>query len=97
MSGRSKAKATLKLSGGLWTPHDLRRTAATVMVQLGVMPEVVERCLNHSEQNMVKRIYQRHSYEPEMKQAWQLLSDRLELLLRDDADNVILLRSSSSL
>lgn len=80
MSNRTKLSDVLTLSGGKWTPHDLRRTGATLMVSLGVQPEVVERCLNHTEQNRVKRIYQRHSYTAEMKNAWQLLGERLELL-----------------
>jgi hypothetical protein len=33
--------------GGGWTPHDLRRTGATMMGELGVMGEGIERCLNH--------------------------------------------------
>ena len=89
MSKRSAKGDALILSGGKWTPHDLRRTAATLMVQLKVAPDVVERCLNHVEQNRMKRVYQRHDYATEMKQAWQLLGDRLELLTREDADNVV--------
>ena len=79
----------LILPGGKWTPHDLRRTAATMMVQLGVAPDVVERCLNHVEQNRMKRVYQRHNYKAEMGEAWRLLGDRLELLTRSDVDNVV--------
>ncbi len=83
MSGRAKGdRATaLILPGGQWGPHDLRRTGATLMVGLGVAPDVVERCLNHTEQNKVKRIYQRHSYEAEMLDAWAKLGDRLALLV----------------
>jgi hypothetical protein len=69
------------LSGGKWTPHDLRRTGTVIMVSLGVLPEVVERCLNHREQNHVKRIYQRHDYKKEMKAAWKLPGERIAALL----------------
>lgn len=91
MKGRAKAEIsdTLTLVGGGWSPHDLRRTGATLMVSLGVLPEVAERCLNHIETNKVKRIYQRHSYEAEMRQAWEMLGDRLELLT-SGVDNVVL-------
>ncbi|MEZ5643628.1 MAG: hypothetical protein R3E99_00430 [Burkholderiaceae bacterium] len=34
MSGRSKDVDALVLPGGKWTPHDLRRTAATTMAEL---------------------------------------------------------------
>lgn len=93
MSRRSSKVGALRLPGGQWRPHDLRRTGATMMVALGVLPEVAERCLNHTEENKVKRIYQRHSYEAEMRQAWALLGDRLELLT-SGADNVVTLRVS---
>ncbi|NQD91265.1 tyrosine-type recombinase/integrase [Pseudomonas sp. CrR25] len=81
MSNRSAKAQALQLSGGKWTPHDLRRTGATMMTALGVLPEVAERCLNHTEENKVKRIYQRHSYSKEMEDAWHALGKRLEALL----------------
>lgn len=80
MSRRSAKAQALLLSGGKWTPHDLRRTGATLMTALGVLPEVAERCLNHTEDNKMKRIYQRHSYAAEMAAAWKLLGKRLESL-----------------
>lgn len=80
MSRRSAKAQALLLSGGKWTPHDLRRTGATLMTALGVLPEVAERCLNHTEDNKMKRIYQRHSYAAEMAAAWKLLGERLESL-----------------
>lgn len=86
MKRRSKSVASLKLQDGKWGPHDLRRTGATMMTRLGVLPEVAERCLNHVEQNRMKRIYQRHTYEAEMQSAWRLLGQRLALLTKDDTD-----------
>jgi len=80
MSRRSAKAQALLLPGGKWTPHDLRRTGATLMTALGVLPEVAERCLNHTEDNKMKRIYQRHSYSAEMATAWKLLGERLEVL-----------------
>jgi integrase len=92
MRNRSQDAHALELPGGRWVPHDLRRTAATMMVQLGVLPDVVEKCLNHTEPNKLKRIYQRASYEVPMRDAWRLLGDRLDLLYRramGDATNVV--------
>ncbi|EAQ96888.1 tyrosine-type recombinase/integrase [Congregibacter litoralis] len=80
LKGRSNSSGTLLLSGGPWTPHDLRRTGATMMGELGVMGEVIERCLNHVEINKLKRTYQRHELRAEQREAWRLLGDRLELL-----------------
>lgn len=41
---------SLVLAGGKngeWTPHDLRRTASTMMQALRVSPDVIDRCQNH--------------------------------------------------
>jgi len=86
---RTQKDKALLLPGGKWTPHDLRRTGATLMGKIGVLPEVAERCLNHLEQNRIKRIYQRYSYEAEMREAWRLLGERLELLTNTPANVVI--------
>ena len=97
LRNRSQDAHALELPGGRWVPHDLRRTAATMMVQLGVLPDVVEKCLNHTEPNKLKRIYQRASYEGPMRDAWKLLGNRLALL-QDMADgrvsNVVPLQRS---
>ena len=78
MSNRTNNAQALCLPGGKWTPHDLRRTGATMMTALGVLPEVAERCLNHTEENRVKRTYQRHSYTKECSEAWEKLGSRLQ-------------------
>lgn len=80
IGGRSNNSKALLLPGGKWTPHDLRRTGATMMTALGVLPEVAERCLNHLEENKIKRTYQRHSYQLEMAEAWHELGKHLEAL-----------------
>lgn len=80
MSNRSANSQALVLKGGKWTPHDLRRTGATIMTALGVLPEVAERCLNHTEENKVKRTYQRHSYAKEMSEAWHSLGAHLKIM-----------------
>lgn len=95
LSGRSKDNQALALAGGKWTPHDLRRTGATIMGDLGIAPDVTEKCLNHTEENKVKRIYQRQKLEVEQAQAWQVLGDRLTLLVNMDDSNVVLLHKRS--
>lgn len=80
MSGRTKQVDALKLSGGQWRPHDLRRTGASAMAELGALPDVIEKCLNHTEENKMKRIYQRATYEEPMREAWKLWGERLSLL-----------------
>jgi integrase len=88
MARRSPHTNTLAFPGGKWTPHDLRRTGATMMGELGVRVEVIEKCLNHTEQNRLIRTYQRQEQRPQMKEAWRLLGERLELLTTEN-DNVV--------
>lgn len=54
-----------------WTLHDLRRTAATRMAELGILPHVVERVLNHVSGTFgrVAGIYNRFQYVDEMRDA----------------------------
>jgi integrase len=80
MSGRTKQIDALQLAGGQWRPHDLRRTGASTMATLGALPDVIEKCLNHTEENKMKRIYQRATYEGPMQDAWRLWGERLSLL-----------------
>ena len=91
LSNRSKDNQALVLTGGKWTPHDLRRTGATLMGDLGIAPDVIEKCLNHTEENKVKRTYQRQKMELEQAQAWRVLGDRLSLLVNADNSNVVVL------
>jgi integrase len=93
LQNRTKQTEALKLSGGRWTPHDLRRTGATHMGGLGVVPAVIERCLNHTESNKLKRTYQLFAYEAQMRDAWQLWGERLELLL-NKPENVVTLKAA---
>ncbi len=94
MQNRSQAVASLKLSGGDWTPHDLRRTAATLAGELGTPPYVIERMLNHQQRNPLERIYQRQSLEAEQREGWRLLGERLELLT-SGASNLVTLKRTA--
>jgi integrase len=80
-SNRSKANQALVLQGGKWTPHDLRRTGATLMGNLGVHGDVIEKCLNHTEENKLRRVYQHQELKEEQAEAWRFLGERLALLI----------------
>ena len=80
LSKRSKAAGKLLLSGGAWTPHDLRRTAATTMAEIGVASDIIKRCLNQSEDDKLKRIYQLYEFNDEKRQAWESLGAHLHEL-----------------
>ena len=89
MKNRSTKADALILVDGDWVPHDLRRTGATMMQSLGVTPVVIERVLNHTEPDKLKRTYQTYDYAKEKREAWRLLGERLALLIRNDAANVV--------
>lgn len=62
-----------------WTFHDLRRSAATHMVRLGITEAVVSRVLNHAATGVTARVYALHSYAPEKRHAldtWAAEVDR---------------------
>ena len=69
-------------SNGEWTPHDLRRTAATMMQALGVSPDVIDRCQNHVlAGGRVRRHYLKHEYNDAKRGAWRLLGAEVERVL----------------
>jgi integrase len=76
---------SLVLDGGKsgeWTPHDLRRTGATMMQALGVSPDVIDRCQNHVlAGSRVRRHYLTHEYAAEKKDAWHRLGATLDEIL----------------
>lgn len=84
MRGR-KNTTDLDLPGGRWTQHDLRRTAATIMGELDIPSDVIDRCLNHTEPNKVKRTYQRQVMVRQRREAFDALGEYLTELLGDPA------------
>ncbi|WP_334186761.1 tyrosine-type recombinase/integrase [Noviherbaspirillum sp.] len=85
MMNRSKDGNALVLSNGkngAWTPHDLRRTGATLMQSAGVSLDVIDRCQNHVlAGSKIRRHYMHHDYAKEKKEAWQVLANRLSSIL----------------
>jgi integrase len=61
-----KAHARIKKRAALadYVPHDLRRTASSLMTGMGISRLVVSKILNHVERG-VTRVYDRHSYDRE--------------------------------
>jgi integrase len=76
LSGYAKAKSRLDGYVGAageqlapWRLHDLRRTAATHMVRLGISETTVGRVLNHATAGVTAKVYALHSYAPEKRLA----------------------------
>ena len=77
-----------------WTPHDLRRTMATLMNdRLGVLPHVVEAILNHisGSKGGVAGVYNKALYLRERSDALNLWADHLMAIVGDQS-NVLPLR-----
>jgi integrase len=63
-----------------FTAHDLRRTAATGLSRLRVLPHIVERVLNHLPPKL-NRTYDLHEYQDEKRDAWILWEKHILKLL----------------
>ena len=74
-----------------WTLHDLRRTAATGMADIGVQPHIIEAMLNHVSGHKVgvAGIYNRSSYEREVRNALALWSDHIRAIVEDGGRKVL--------
>ena len=64
---------------GRWTLHDLRRTLATRMAELGVAPHIIESILNHVSGTKagVAGVYNRATYEPQKRIALERWADHV--------------------
>ncbi|MBF0460381.1 MAG: tyrosine-type recombinase/integrase [Magnetococcales bacterium] len=86
-----RALATLGLVDVI--PHDLRRTAASLMTGMGISRLVVSKLLNHVEQG-ITAVYDRHSYDREKRQALEAWDRQLTAILTGTVnDNVVQLRA----
>jgi integrase len=67
-----------------WTPHDLRRTAASKMRALGVSRRVVQAILNHKDRS-VTAVYDRYGLDPEKQAALTEWGRRFETIAGEDS------------
>jgi len=68
-----------RLGIDFFTPHDLRRTAATHMAESGVLEEIVDRVLNHSRRG-VTWTYNRYPYQREIQAALEAWERKLKMI-----------------
>ena len=62
-----------------WNRHDLRRTGATMLGEMGELPDIVEAALNHvSIRSPLAAAYNRSRYRPQVASALQRLADALD-------------------
>jgi integrase len=97
---RRFAESLDKSAGKSWradrpSPHDLRRTVATRLAELGVSKEDRDAVLNHTPQDVGKKHYDLYEREREKRRALDMWASALMALLeRDQRMNVVPLRKS---
>ena len=87
LSRRANDNALVLKSGSHreWTTHDMRRTGATMMQALGILPDIIDRCQNHvMAGSRVRRHYLHHEFADEKKAAWEKLGQRIDAILAQD-------------
>jgi integrase len=90
LDGRAKVKN--------FTTHDIRRTVATRMADLGVQPHVIEQILNHQSGHKAgpAGIYNRSSYEREVRNALALWQDHIRSLLEGGERKIVQLPQAAT-
>jgi integrase len=78
-----------------FTPHDLRRSAASELAQLGISRLVIEKILNHKDKG-IAGVYDRYGYDREKRHALDAWGRRLDDILArgDRASNVVALKNA---
>jgi integrase len=97
--GKEKLDAKIAEASGKplphWTLHDLRRTAATGMAELGVQPHIIEAILNHvGHKAGVAGIYNRADYDREKRAALSLWAEHVLAIVEGRKSKVVPLRAS---
>jgi integrase len=103
VSGFSRAKARLDRAIAFelgnderatmlpWRLHDLRRTAASRMAELGIAPHVIEKVLNHVSGSLagVAGVYNRFGYGPEKRHALEAWAAHVCRLIGQSSAHVV--------
>jgi integrase len=91
--GGAKAAFDVKLGDAVkpWRLHDIRRTVATGMANIGVQPHIIEAALNHQSGHKagVAGIYNRSPYEREIRAALARWADHVLALVEGRARKVV--------
>ena len=87
--GWSRCKQDLDKRCGVtgWRLHDIRRTVATRMADIGVLPHVIEAALNHVSGHKagIAGVYNKSAYEREVRTALALWEDHIRSLERGES------------
>jgi integrase len=94
-----KVELDRRLAGAVrqWRVHDIRRTVATGMADIGIEPHVVEACLNHysGHRKGPAGVYNRSKYERAVAAALVRWNEHLLALVEGRASKVVALPKSA--
>ena len=76
-----------------WRLHDLRRTARTGLAEIGIPEIIAEMVMNHAPRNVLARIYNRHEYAAEKRDALERWANRLREITEPPPLNVVKLKT----
>jgi integrase len=98
--GWSRCKEDLDKRCGVknWRLHDIRRSVATGMADLGVQPHVIEQVLNHVSGHKAgpAGIYNRSVYERDVRAALTMWEDHLRALVTGRERKIVPLKPLAS-
>jgi integrase len=91
-AAKQRLDAAMQVSD--WRLHDLRRTAASGMARVGIQLPVIEKALNHTSGSFagIVGVYQRHSFENEMRAALDAWADEVERIVSGKPADIVRLR-----
>ncbi len=95
VSGFSRMKTRADDLSGVtgWRLHDLRRTARTGLAEIGIPEIIAEMVMNHAPRNVLARIYNRHEYATEKRDALERWANRLREITEPPPENVVKLKA----
>jgi integrase len=78
-----------------WVLHDLRRSAATHMAEIGVQPHIIEAVLNHTSGHKagIAGVYNKAVYEREKRAALDMWAEHVMALIEGRANKVVVLQA----
>jgi hypothetical protein len=90
---RSKKDLDSRLAGKVadWVVHDIRRSVATRMADLGVEPHIIEAAINHQSGHKagVAGTYNRSRYEKQVRAALSIWCSHLESIISGSERKVV--------
>jgi integrase len=81
-----RGRQTLKMDP--YTPHDLRRTAASKMAGMGISRLTISKVLNHADRGITS-VYDRHGYDAEKRDALETWASKLQDIIADRKTKVV--------